>query len=89
MREVLTNLLAGVHQVPARQLLAHGKPHVLVKSGLWEQKYQFRKNIHWAKNIFCLLVKTVGEEDVESGGLSLPWPGHVYVYQVLESMKII
>ena len=57
MREVLTNLLAGVHQVPARQLLAHGKPHVLVKSGLWEQKYQFRKNIHWAKNIFRLLVK--------------------------------
>ena len=89
MREVLTNLLAGVHQVPARQLLAHGKPHVLVKSGLWEQKYQFRKNIHWAKNIFRLLVKQEVRRMWRVADSLSRVPGHVYVYQVLESMKII
>ena len=68
---------------------------MLVTCCLREQKYYFRKNIQWAKNIFHLLV-TVAEdddlgmhrEDVEGGVLSrVHVPGHVY--QVLERMKII
>ena len=51
---------------------------MLVTCCLREQKYYFRKNIQWAKNIFRLLVTTVGKEDdlgvhhedVEGGGLS-------------------